>query len=475
MTATESSPETSSGVRILFASAELAPIARVGGLAEAAAGLVRALRDAGVDVHLVVPDYGGVALSDEEEITIDGPEWVGPVTIRRGRHEVVGNVDLVHVPGMDRPHPYLDESGEGWPDNDRRFMGFSAAITLLANRTNPDVIHLNDWHTAAATAWLHGRFPTVLTIHTLGYQGVSSESWLQHLGHQAFRFAWWGATNPMAGAIQLADRVLTVSPTYASEIVTDGGGAGLHDRLAALGDRLIGIRNGIDTGIWNPASDPLIAAKYTAADTTDRSACRAALYTEAGWAEDTQPLIAVVSRLVDQKGIDFALSCARFLDTMPARLMVLGSGSVSIADGLRYWQDRHPDRVWFFDGYDEPLAHRLFAGSDLFFMPSRFEPCGLAQMQAMAYGSIPVVTGVGGLVDTVVDDDRNRGDGTGFISESVDDAGILDALHRGVRAVRMSRRRDAIQRRGMTADWSWMQPAADHIELYHELADLPAG
>jgi len=455
---------------VLFATAELTPIARVGGLAEAAAGLVRALRGSGVDVHLVVPDYGGVELEESESFSLDAPEWVGPVNVRRGVHSIIGPVDLVHVPGMDRPHPYLDETGEGWPDNDRRFMGFSAAITLLANATNPDVVHLNDWHTSAATAWLHGRFPTMLTIHTLGYQGVCSEYWLQHLGNDAFRFAWWGATNPMAGAIQLADRVLTVSPTYASEIVTPEGGMGLNDRLAALGDRLIGIRNGIDTSIWNPGSDPLIVANYTVADTADRAKCRSALMNEAGWADDNQPLIAVVSRLVDQKGIDLALSCARFLDTMPARLMVLGSGAVGIADGLRYWQDRTPDRVWFLDGYDEPLAHRLFAGSDLFFMPSRFEPCGLAQMQAMAYGSIPVVTGVGGLVDTVIDEDRNRGEGTGFVSQTVDDAGVIDALHRGVRAVRMSRRRDAIQRRGMSQDWSWAQPADDHIELYRELS-----
>ncbi len=461
---------SSSAPRVLFATAELTPIARVGGLAEAAAGLVHALRDAGVDVHLVVPDYGGVELDEPETFTLDAPDWVGPVTVRRGVHPIVGAVDLVHVPGMDRPHPYLDETGEGWPDNDRRFMGFAAAVTLLANATNPDVVHLNDWHTSAATAWLHGRFPTMLTIHTIGYQGVCGEHWLQHLGSEAFRFSWWGATNPLAGAIQLADRVVTVSPTYASEIVTPDGGMGLNERLVALGDRLIGIRNGIDTAIWNPASDPLIEANYTVSDTADRAACRSALLGEAGWADDNQPLIAVVSRLVDQKGIDLALSCARFLDTMPARLMVLGSGQVAIADGLRYWQDRTPDRVWFFDGYDEPLAHRLFAGSDLFLMPSRFEPCGLAQMQAMVYGSIPVVTGVGGLVDTVIDADRNRPDGTGFVSRTIDDAGVLDAVHRGVRAVRMSRRRDAIQRRGMSHDWSWTQPADDHISLYRELA-----
>jgi starch synthase len=461
---------TSTSPRVLFATAELTPVARVGGLAEAAAGLVRALRQAGTSVHVMVPDYGGIELADETVLPLPTPAWTGPVTVRRGVHPIVGEIDLVSTPNMARPHPYLDSDGEGWGDNDHRFLSFSAAVAEMAAKTRPDVVHLNDWHTAAAAAWLHGNVPTMLTIHTLGYQGTCSSNWLQHLGPQAYRFAWWDATNPMAGAVQLVDRVITVSPNYAREIVTPEGGMGLHERLAALGDRLIGIRNGIDTSIWNPETDPHLASTYDVDDRDGREACRAALYEQTGWTDYGQTLIAIVSRLVDQKGIDFALSCARFLDTMPARMMVLGSGSIGLADGLRYWEKQLPDRVWFMDGYDEPLAHRLFAGSDLFLMPSRFEPCGLAQMQAMAYGSIPVVTNVGGLADTVIDADRDRGEGTGFVSESVDDASIVDALHRGHRAVRVGRRRNAIIRRGMSADWSWDKPAQEHIDLYRELA-----
>lgn len=455
--------------RVLFATAELTPVARVGGLAEAAAGLVSALRKMDVPVHVMVPDYGDVELTDEVHLPLTTPDWTGPVTIRRGIHPVVGEIDLVSTPNMARPHPYIDSDGEGWPDNDHRFMSFSAAVAHMAAETNPDVVHLNDWHTSAAAAWLHGNFPTALTIHTLGYQGISGNQWLQHLGPQAYRFAWMGATNPLSGAIQLADRVITVSPTYAQEILTPDGGAGLHERLSEIGDRLVGIRNGIDTSIWNPETDPHTASNY-GVDRDGRDACRAALFDEAGWQDDGQSLIAIVSRLVDQKGIDFALSCARFLDTMPARMMILGSGSANLANGIRYWQDRMPERIWFFDGYDEPLAHRLFAGSDLFFMPSRFEPCGLAQMQAMAYGSIPVVTKVGGLADTVIDADRDRDNGTGFVSESVDDASILDALHRAHRATRVEQRRDAIVTRGMTADWSWDVPAQEHLDIYNELA-----
>ncbi len=457
-------------MKILFATAELAPVARVGGLAEAAAGLVRALRDAGAEVEVVLPDYGGVRLAGQTEIQIDVPWWTSRVRVRRGRHAQVGDLTLVRVDGMERPHPYVDEHGEGWVDNDRRFMAFSAAIAGLAELERPDVLHLNDWHTAATAGLLADPPPTVLTIHTLGYQGTMDRSWLDHLPVQAHRFAWYDATNPLAGAIELVDRVVAVSPHYAAEIVTPEAGMGLHGRLAGLGDRLVGIRNGIDASVWNPATDPHIAEHFTSDDRSGRDACRRALSTEAGWAADHVPIVAMVSRLVEQKGIDLLLETVRFLPEMPARLAVLGAGTSDLAAALTGAAEHRPDHVWFFEGYDEPLAHRLFAGSDLFVMPSRFEPCGLAQMQAMAYGSIPVVTDVGGLHDTVIDADRDRSAGTGFVTGTVDTAGLVDALHRGVRAVRHAGRRRAIQGRGMTEDWSWTGPAARHLELYDQIA-----
>lgn len=455
-------------MRILFASAEFTPVARVGGLAEAAAGLVHALRAAGVTVDLVLPDYGDVELADQSESSIDVPWWVGEARLRHGTHPVAGAVTLVDVPGMARPHPYVDADGSGWPDNDHRFMAFSAVVAALAERERPDVVHLNDWHTAAALGMMTDRPPTVLTIHTLGYQGVTAREWLTHLPVEAHRFAWYDGTNPLAGAIELADRVIAVSPNYAREIVTPEGGMGLHERLASLGDRLVGIRNGIDTAVWDPATDPHIAARFTAGDDDGRVACRAALHDRAGWDDDKRPIVAVVSRLVEQKGIDLLADAARFLPTMPARLMVLGAGDAATAGALRELADNAPDTAWFFEGYDEPLAHELFAGSDLFAMPSRFEPCGLAQMQAMAYGSIPVVTDVGGLHDTVLDADRHK-DGNGFVSP-VEPAGIVDALHRGVRAVKLASRRRALQRRGMGTDWSWEGPAAEHVAVYEEVA-----
>ncbi|MGI9614950.1 MAG: glycogen synthase, partial [Acidimicrobiales bacterium] len=420
-------------MRVLFATAEFSPVARVGGLAEAASGLVAALRAAGVDVDVVLPDYGDLGLAGQKELAVDVPDWVGGVRVRRGRHPTVGELTLVHVPGMDRPHPYVDRNGDGWQDNDHRFMSFSAGVAALAGRLGPDVVHLNDWHTSAALGLLEEPPPTVLTIHTLGYQGVTERAWLDRLPVEPERFAWYGGANPLAGAIELADRVVAVSPNYAAEIVTEENGMGLHERLAALGDRLVGIRNGIDASVWDPTIDPIIAANYSVTDLGGRIRSRDELASQAGWPNDNVPIVGMVSRLVEQKGIDLVLDASRFLEMMPARLAVLGAGAADLAAGLAEAAADHPDRVWFFDGYDEALAHRLFAGSDLFLMPSRFEPCGLAQMQAMTYGSIPVVTDVGGLHDTVVDADRDRAAGTGFVTSSVDAAGVVDALHRAVR------------------------------------------
>jgi len=458
-------------VRVLFATAELAPVARVGGLAEASAGLVRALRASGVDVDVVVPDYQHTALDDEhvEELPLD--DWAGgPARVRCGTIPGFGAVTLIDVPGLARPHPYLEpDTGHGWADNDRRFFTFAHAITKRCERTRPDLVHLNDWHTGAVLGMLAERPPTVFTIHTIGYQGHTDASWSTRLPVSPDAFAWYGGLNPLAGAIRLADLVIAVSPTYAREIVTPASGMGLHELLAARGDHLVGIRNGIDTATWDPARDPHVAATFDAASPAGKATCRRALLAELAWPDDTEPLIGMVTRLTAQKGIDLVLDVLHFLPTLPARLVVLGAGDRATADALHRAAAAAPDRVAFSEGYDDAFGHRIFAGSDLLLMPSRFEPCGLAQMQAMAYGTLPVVTDVGGLHDTVVDDDRARGFGNGFVSATVDASGVVDALHRAVRACRQPSRRRAVARRGMQADWSWAVPAAAHVAHYEVL------
>lgn len=456
-------------MRILYATPELSPLARVGGLAEAAAGLVAALRRMDVTVDVVLPDYGNIPLRGQRKRTLRLPAWARPAAARTGIAADVGEVTLVRVPGIERPHPYLDADGQGWPDNDLRFFAFSAAVANLVESTEPDLLHLNDWHTAATLAFVGTPPPTALTIHTLGYQGWAEGDWMGRFPHYWASYEWAGNTNPLVGGIRLADRVIAVSPNYAAEIQRPESGMGLHELLTAMGDRLVGIRNGIDTTRWDPATDPHIAATFSATKLVGKDACRQDLLTRAGWRDDGTPVVGLVTRLVDQKGIDLLLEAMRYAANLPFRLVLLGSGDRDLADWARFVAGDQPEQAWFHDGYDLEIAHQVFAGADLLAMPSRFEPCGLAQMQAMAYGTIPVVTNVGGLHDTVIDADFDRGRGTGFVAGAVDTAGLVDALHRAVRAWKHKRRRQGIQRRGMEQDWSWRQPAEQHLALYQEM------
>lgn len=459
-------------MKILFASAELSPLARVGGLAEATSGLVRAIRHADVEILPVLPDYESTPLDAETSWEISMPGWAGPARARRGVHPDAGEIILVDFPGIARPHPYVDPAtSEPWPDNDSRFITFSAAVSALTEQLEPDVLHLNDWHTASTVGFLARRPPTVLTIHTLGYQGVTDGSWLSRWPIDSWNFAWYDVANPLVGAIRTADAIVAVSPNYAAEILRPDTGMGMHDELGRRGDALVGIRNGIDASVWNPSTDPIIPTRYDFANVKEgKAAARAALVERAGWSDDKSLLISVVSRLVDQKGMDLVVGLAPYLEGIGARILLLGSGTPQITADIRTAADTFPDVFRAeTDSYDEPLAHLLFAGADVFCMPSRFEPCGLAQMQAMAYGTPTIATSVGGLVDTITDIDADRELGTGFLTVSNDLVGLVDATHRAARAVASGQRRKAMQKRGMTTDWSWTNPAQQHIDLYKKV------
>lgn len=460
-------------MRVLFATAELSPIATVGGLAAAAAGLGRELRRCGVDVDLVMPDYGGVALVDETSFELDVPQWVGAAVVRRGRHPEVGALSLISVPGMARSHPYLRPDGEGWPDNSERFFRFGRAVAALVERDRPDVLHLNDWHTGVALAALEDPPPTVVSIHNLAYQGLADGSWLDVIGPLARHYEWWGDTNPLSGALALADRVIAVSPNYASEIRTPEGGFGLDGPLRHRGDALVGILNGIDTDVWDPATDPHLPANFTRGDLSGKQTCRAALSSRVRFPDDDVPIATVVTRLTEQKGIDLLVPLVPLLEQIPMRLAVLGSGDAVLAARLHELADAHPDHFAFVEGYDEALSHLMFAGADLFLMPSRFEPCGLTQMQAMRYGAAPVVTAVGGLVDTVPDADRDA-KGLGFVAAEVTSEHLLAAMFRASRAVSKKRVGAALRKRMMAVDWSWAKPAKRYAALYAELVESRA-
>lgn len=456
--------------RVLFATAELRPVVSVGGLGEAAGGLVAALPDAGVDVLPVLPGYDAWPLEAEQRHVLQVPAWAGPVSARVGVHAEVGPLAIIDADGLARPHAYVDDTGEGWADNTERFARFSVGVAALTRTLAPgfDVVHLNDWHTSMVVPFLGSTTPTVLTIHNLAHQGWAGPDWLHRLPAHRDRYRWGDSVNLLAGAIRSVDRVVAVSPRYAEEIRTEAAGAGLDGVFAEPGVELTGILNGIDTRVWDPAHDAY-APQFSAASLGGKAAARAALLDHVGWGDTGEPLVVAVTRLVDQKGLDLAFGAARFLEGMKARMIVLGSGERPLADWARWLAATHPGRFWFHDGYDAALSHLLFAGGDLLMMPSRFEPCGLAQMQAMAYGTIPVVTPVGGLIDTVVDADDDRA-GNGFVAEAVDEAAVVDALHRALRSWRHAGRRKAIQTRGMTRDWSWRDPALAFAGLYAEIA-----
>jgi starch synthase len=461
-------------VRVLFATAELAPIAAVGGLAQAAAGLVAELRRLDVDVMVVMPDYGGIELADERIDELAVPPWAGPARLRSGVHADVGPLSVVEAPGLARSHPYLQPDGHGWPDNDRRFLSFCQAIAAVVEATRPEVVHLNDWHTGATLAAVDGSIPTVLSLHNIAYQGFTDGAWLPYLGPRGAHYEWFGGTNPLSGAIALADAIVAVSPTHAKEILTPEGGFGLdatlRNRWAAVG----GILNGIDTTVWDPETDSALVTNYSARTRTSeralaRASNRAAIRQRAGFPNDDVPLAVMISRLTGQKGADLLVPIVPILRSIPLRLVVLGSGEADLADRLTAAAAVEPEWFAFVNGYHGQFARRLHGGADLLLVPSRFEPCGLTQMQAMRYGAIPVVTDVGGLHDTVADADYEP-DGTGFRAPEATSVAFTSALFRASRHLASARRRNILSARGMKLDWSWSGPAQEYAQLYERLA-----
>jgi starch synthase len=460
-------------MRVLIAAAELAPVTNVGGLGEAVAGLVTHLRATGVDVDVVIPDYAPtrVKLTGETRRRIGVPAWAGPAAVRVGAHASAGRLQLVSVPGIERSHPYLRPDGSGWTDNDARFLAFSRAVAAMVRSDPPDVLHLHDWHTAAVLAAVPDPPPSVLTLHNVAYQGVTSGVWLRRIGPRGQHYEWWGGTNPLAGGIALADGLVAPSPHHANEIRTPAGGFGLDLPLRQRGDALIGIRNGIDTARWDPVSDPLLAARFDPAGRAmagGRAANRRAVLDRFDWPDDATPLAVMVTRLTEQKGVDLVAPVVPVLRRVPMRLGVLGIGEAPLARLLAGLAADHPDSFAFVEAFNEPLAHRMFAGADAFVMPSRFEPCGLAPMQAMRYGAIPVVTPVGGLVDTVPDVDVDP-DGHGIVADGVSSVGIVSALFRAARLLADRRRRGPLVQRITSIDWSWTEPAACYVAEYERV------
>jgi starch synthase len=477
-------------VRVLHAAAEGLPFVKTGGLADVVASLPRALAPLGVESTVVLPAHRP-ALPNAPEPFRTGrrvagqpgtPAPDGGFEVLEAARDGVRWLLLDHPALFHREGPYLDRQAREWPDNAFRYASFAAAAAELAAAEGADLVHAHDWPAGLIPVYeelrrtrLGGprRFATLLTIHNVAYQGWFPASAWPLLGLPDAWFGpegleFYGGVNFLKGGILFADALTTVSPTYAEEIVTREGGAGLDGVLAARRDRLRGILNGIDDEVWDPRRDPHLVRRYGVDDAAEgKAACRAAVRRELGLAQDpAPPLAAVVTRLTEQKGVDLLLGAVPAFLPDRVQLAVLASGEPNWEGALLGLASAHPGRVAIRVGMDLPLAHRLEAGADLFLMPSRFEPCGLNQMYSQRYGTIPVVRRTGGLADTVVD--AAEPDGTGYVFRDANVGGLSWALDRALRDAGTPAW-DALRRRGMSRDFSWRRSARRYLDLYRRL------
>ena len=478
---------------MLFVSPECAPLAKAGGLGDVSAALPAALRELGVDVRVLLPGYPGVlaAAGDARELArISAFEPV--VGARLLEASLPGGVPLMVLdsPGLFARSggPYQSDAGEDWPDNALRFGLLSKAAAILGSGAGaldwrPDIVHCNDWPAGLAAAYLHFSAPpraaSLMTVHNLAFQGNFAAAWMAGLDLPPASFAvegleFHGGVSFLKAGLFYADALTTVSPSYAREIQTQAYGCGMDGLLRQRRESLRGILNGIDAQTWNPATDPLIAARYAADTLEPKSANKAALQRRLGLAvDDGIPLLGVVSRLTQQKGIDLLLEAAPRLVGLPAQLAVLGTGERALEEALRALAARHPGSVAVAIGFDEGLAHLVEAGADLFLMPSRFEPCGMNQMYSQRYGTPPVARATGGLIDTLVDCDAGTladGSATGFVFGDATAAALLGAVERAVALYRDRRSWRLLQRNGMARDFGWAAAARQYAQIYARLA-----
>ena len=483
-------------LRIAHVSSELAPLVKVGGLADMVGSLSAEQARRGHDVVLVLPAYEALEVPSDATRRSFGAQDV-PWGIGRepARFELVTLADGRRVVLVDhvgerrffaRTGIYDDpRTGEGYPDAGERFLFFARAAVEGLKRIDLafDVVHAHDhqaaWvpcfartHDAAARAFQ--RAATVFTIHNLGYQGIH-DAWVLSLAgfgveslYPGSPFEYWGRVNHMKVGLAFADALTTVSPRYAREIQQNGEfGFGLEGVLRRRGDDLKGILNGIDTALWNPATDPHLPRNFDADHLDARLENRARLIEECELESAPQGMVVgMVTRLAEQKGLDLIADAAEDILAMDVRLVVLGSGQPRYVEMLRRLAAAHPGRVHYREGHDEPFAHRIEGGADLFLMPSRYEPCGLNQMYSLRYGEPPLVRATGGLADTVEEFDPLTGRGAGFRFERFEAVDMLSALRRALAIHRQPELWRKLQRNGMAKDFSWASSANAYHALY---------
>jgi starch synthase len=470
-------------MRVLHVAAEIYPLVKTGGLADVVAALPPALAAAGADVRLLLPGLPPIldAVQSARPVLDIGPAF-GALRVRLLLARMPGTGLPVYL--VDAPHlyrraggPYQAADGSEWPDNIRRFalLGWVAAH-IAADDADPDwvpdVVHAHDWHAAMSCAYIADHPPTraasVYSVHNMAFQGVFPHHDWGLLGLSS-RFMspsgleYHGQISFMKAGLKFADRVTTVSPTYAHEIATHEFGCGLDGVIRGRGAAVSGILNGIDDAVWNPATDPALAERYDAERLQGKRSNRRALQTQMGLAPDDRALLlTVVSRLTAQKGLDLVLAALPALVREGVQFAVQGTGEPTLEAAFRMAQEMHPERVRVHIGYDEARAHQLIAGADVIAVPSRFEPCGLTQMYGLRYGTVPVVRRVGGLGDTVSD---GR---TGIVFDAATPAAFEAAVRRAITLRQDDAAWTAMMRAGMAQDLSWARPAGAYLALYAE-------
>jgi starch synthase len=483
-------------MRILMASTELWPLAKVGGLADMVGSLARAIAGEGHDVRCALPAYNTATaalpedakIASKHTVTLDAAGFRARVSLRLVESDALpAPLWLVDHPLLGRDGIYDDPgTRQGYADNGLRWALFCRAVhsALGADGWTPEIVHAHDHQAApllgllrftALPGGLKRRPGMVFTLHNVGYQGIQPRSWIaasglpEHLHYPAGPLEFHGNVNLMKIGIHAADRITTVSPRYALEIAAgEEFGRGLEADLAGRRDRLTGILNGIDAVVWDPAADRHLPFRYSADRTANKARNRSALRDEIGL-EQTRtpvPLLAMITRLTPQKGVDLALPVLEALVDGGVQAVVLGAGEERYEGAVRAASGRHPGRLAARIGFDEPLSHRIEAGADIFVMPSRYEPCGLNQMYSLRYGTIPVVRAVGGLADTVSDLDEYPERANGFVFRLWEEVELFKAVHRAVRAWRDRGLWRTLVRRGMTTDFSWARPAREYLRVY---------
>jgi starch synthase len=473
-------------LHVALASSEMVPFAKTGGLADVCGALPKALAALGHRVTAFLPRYGPIRFPPGEFL---GSVHVPADTAHRSagfyRARVRDGVDVIfveHPPFFDRPGLY-GQDGQDYADNRFRFAFFARAVAeyFRSRGERPDVFHAHDWQTGLLPVYLKAfysddptlhRSPSVFTIHNLAYQGNFGADTVGLLGlpwnlgtREGLEFH--GQTSYMKGGIFFSELVNTVSPTYAREIQTPAMGYGMDGVVGARASDLSGILNGVDYEEWDPQVDVHVAQRYSPKALAGKAECKADLLRSMGLPEFPDlPVVGVTSRLVWLKGFDIVSTAWWDLLQRPLRMVILGTGEADIQTGLRALAERAPDRFAVRLAYDTALAHKIVAGSDMFLMPSRFEPCGLTQLYSLRYGTVPVVRSAGGLVDTVEPWNADTGEGTGFRFDDPDGTGMMWAIDQALSAYASKKAWKRLMRNGMSQDFSWERSARAYVDLY---------